>query len=107
MWPKVPRFGVDGLIGLNDSLLRGCLTEKRCTNYRFTASGRAMLATVVQVPELDGTFIEVETMTGEGDAAAALADVRALMAQLGIVEDDLTSELYTDAVMRTRQQGRA
>ena len=81
--------------------------EKRCTNYRFTASGRDMLATVVEVPELDGTFIELETMTSEGDAAAALADVRALLAQLGIIEDDLTSELYTDAVMRAREPRRA
>lgn len=81
--------------------------EKRCTNYRFTASGREMLATVVQVPELDGTFIELETITREDDAAAALADVRAILAQLGIVENDLASEQYTDAVMRTRQPGQA
>jgi adenylate cyclase class 2 len=80
--------------------------EKRCTNHRFIASGREMLATVVQVPELDGTFIEVETMTGEDDTAAALADVRGLLDQVGITEDDLTSELYTDAVIKARQQRR-
>lgn len=96
-----------------DVMLRGlgleCIVafEKRCTNYRFTASGREMLATVVQVPELNGTFIEVETMADEDDAPAALADVRALLAELGIVEDDVTSELYTDAVMRARRPGRA
>jgi adenylate cyclase, class 2 len=95
-----------------DVMLRGlgleCTVafEKRCTNYRFTANSREMLATVVQVPELDGTFIEVETMTGKDDTAAALADVRVLLDQLGIIEDDLTSELYTDAVIKTRQQRR-
>ncbi len=95
-----------------DAMLRGlgleCTVafEKRCTNHRFTASGREMLATVVQVPELDSTFIEVETMTGEDDTAAALADVRGLLDQIGITEDDLTSELYTDAVIKARQQTR-
>lgn len=81
--------------------------EKQCTNYRFAAGGRQMLATVVQVPELDGTFIEIETITDEADTAAALADVRVVLDDLGITEDDLTSEQYTDAVIRARQLGRA
>jgi len=76
--------------------------EKRCTNYRFSAHGRAMLATVVIVPELDGTFIELETMTDPADTAAALADIRAVLSDLGIADDDLTTEQYTDAVLRQR-----
>lgn len=70
-----------------DVMLRGlgleCIVafEKHCTNYRFAASGRQMLATVARVPELDGTFIEVETMTHDDDTGAALADVRALKAR--------------------------
>jgi adenylate cyclase, class 2 len=41
--------------------------EKRCVNYRFTAQGREMLATVVTVPELAGqTFIELETLADPG-----------------------------------------
>jgi adenylate cyclase, class 2 len=96
-----------------DVMLRGlgleCIVafEKHCTNYRFAASGRQMLATVVEVPELDGTFIEVETMAHDDDTDAALADVRALLKELGIVEDDLTSEQYTDAVLKARRQGQA
>ena len=31
--------------------------EKHCANYRFTAKARDMLATVVTVPEIDGTFV--------------------------------------------------
>jgi len=78
--------------------------EKRCTNYRFSAHGRAMLATVVIVPELDGTFIELETITDQADIAAALADIRAVLSDLGITDDDLTTEQYTDAVLRQRHR---
>ncbi|MFD7630370.1 class IV adenylate cyclase [Streptomyces sp. NPDC059851] len=77
--------------------------EKRCRNYAFTsAGGRRMLATLVVVPELDGTFLEVETAAEEKELAEALADVRTVMAGLGIAEDDLTRELYTDAVRARR-----
>jgi adenylate cyclase, class 2 len=76
--------------------------SKDCVNYRFTARGRDMLATVVTVPEISGTFLELETMAAERDLAAALADVRGVLGELGIVDGDLTTELYTDAVMRAR-----
>ncbi|RCH67490.1 class IV adenylate cyclase [Streptomyces sp. SDr-06] len=76
--------------------------EKRCRNYDFEAYGRRMLATLVRVPELDGTFLEVETIVDEADMHAALEDVRTVLADLGIDGDDLTTELYTDAV-RTRR----
>jgi adenylate cyclase, class 2 len=76
--------------------------EKHCADYRFTAKGRDMLAAVVMVPEIDGTFVEPETLTGEDDLAAALGDVRAVLGELGIGEDDRTTEQYTDAVMRAR-----
>jgi adenylate cyclase class 2 len=76
--------------------------EKHCANYRFTARGRDMLATVVTVPEIDGTFVELETLTDEAGLADALGDVRAVLNELGIAEDDLTTERYTDAVMRAR-----
>jgi adenylate cyclase, class 2 len=76
--------------------------EKRCVNYRFTARGRDMLATMVTVPEIDGTFIELETMTDEGDLQAALGDVRAVLGELGITKDDLTTDTYTGAVIRAR-----
>lgn len=77
--------------------------EKRCRNYDFQFRGRRMLATLVRVPEIEGTFLEVETPAGEDDLAAALADVRALLTELGITEADLTTELYTDAVAAQRR----
>jgi adenylate cyclase, class 2 len=61
-----------------------------------------MLATVVTVPEIDGVFLELETTADEADLTAALDDVRAVLGELSIAEEDLTTELYTDAVMRAR-----
>ena len=76
--------------------------EKHCANYRFTARGRDMLATMVTVPEIDGTFLELETLTDETGLDAALGDVRTVLGELGIGQDDLTTEQYTDAVLRAR-----
>jgi adenylate cyclase class 2 len=73
--------------------------EKQCTNYRFRANGRDLLATVVTVPEIDGTFLELETMTDPDGTNAALADIRTVLSHLGISEQALTTDLYTDAVM--------
>ena len=73
--------------------------EKHCVNYRFTARGRDLLATVVTVPELAGqTFIELETAADAGEVDAALDVVRSVLHELGIEEGDLTSQAYTDAV---------
>jgi adenylate cyclase class 2 len=76
--------------------------EKQCSNYRLTHAGREMLATVVRVPEIDGTFIEIETLVHEDDVAAALTDVRAVLAELGIDRHDETTETYTGAVRSAR-----
>ncbi|MEV7507805.1 MULTISPECIES: class IV adenylate cyclase [unclassified Streptomyces] len=76
--------------------------EKRCRNYTFEAQGRQMLATLVRVPELDGTFLELETLVEEKDVPRALADIRETLAELGIGEADLTRQLYTDAVKARR-----
>ncbi|MFJ6982577.1 MULTISPECIES: class IV adenylate cyclase [unclassified Streptomyces] len=76
--------------------------EKRCRNYKFESRGRRMLATLVQVPEIDGTFIEVETIVPEDEVGPALDDVRAVLADLGIGAEDLTRETYTGAVAAGR-----
>lgn len=76
--------------------------EKRCRNYDIEARGRRMLATLVQVPEIDGHFIELETIVVDDELRDALADVRAVLAELGIGDDDLTTETYTDAVAASR-----
>jgi adenylate cyclase class 2 len=94
--------------GAVHSMLRGLgyqpaiAFEKRCRNYEFEAHGRRMLATLVQVPEIQGTFLEVETLAEETDLQAALAEVRGVLTELGIDEEDLTTEAYTDAVSASR-----
>ena len=77
--------------------------QKRCRTYDFTARGRQMLATLVRVPEIDGTFLEVETIVDEDDVTAALDDIRAVLTGLGIAPADLTRELYTEAVAAQRR----
>ncbi|WP_344330329.1 class IV adenylate cyclase [Kitasatospora putterlickiae] len=76
--------------------------EKRCRNYVFTQDGRQLLATLVRVPEIDGTFIELETAAAEDDLGPALAVVRSVLTSLGIGDEDLTTEQYTDAVAAVR-----
>lgn len=79
--------------------------EKHCRNYEFTAEGRQMLATLVCVPEIDGTFIEVETVAvTEDEMRAALDDVRSVLTALGVTADDMTTEQYTEAVAAVRER---
>jgi len=54
--------------------------EKRCRNYELTPYGREMLATLMEVPELEGTFLKVEA-------------------------GKLTTETYTGAVTESRTSG--
>jgi adenylate cyclase class 2 len=77
--------------------------EKHCENYRFSAQGRDLLATVVEIPELDGqVFIELETMAEPDDVTGALAVVRAVLADLGITDRDAVTDSYTDMVAAHR-----
>jgi hypothetical protein len=78
----------------------------------MTARARLMVAViwagggagVLHAGFLRQYFIEVETMSDEDGTAAALTDLRAVLGQLGMVRDDLTSEQYTDAVLKARQR---
>lgn len=79
--------------------------HKHCVNYRFTALGRVLLATLVTVPELEGkTFIEMETMSETDELDVALNAVRSVLRELSISEHDLTTETYTDAVAAQRSR---
>ncbi len=76
--------------------------SKHCRNYHLHRDGRDLLATMVTVPEINGTFLEVETIVeADHDLAAGLNTVRAVLDDLGIAETELTDELYTDAVAET------
>jgi len=77
--------------------------EKRCRNYDLAHDGRRLLATLVSVPELDETFIEVETLVeSPPELAAGLQAVREVLENLGIGGNAFTTELYTDAVAARR-----
>ncbi|MCX4616471.1 hypothetical protein [Streptomyces mirabilis] len=56
----------------------------------------------MRVPKVDGTFLEVETIVDEDDVRAALADVCAVLADLGIGPEALTLETYRCAVAAQR-----
>ena len=52
--------------------------------------------------EIEGTFLEVETIAAEHDVDQALAAVRELLNELGVGRGELTTDLYTDAVRAAR-----
>jgi adenylate cyclase class 2 len=82
--------------------------RKHCDNYRFTTHGRDLLATVVQIPELDGqTFLELETMVEPDDVRDALTVLRTVLGELGVAAEELTTETYTNRVAARRSMGTA
>lgn len=78
--------------------------RKLCRNHRFEAEGREVLATLVEVPEIEGTYLEVETLAPTDDVEAGLGTIRTVLAKLGIGDGDLTTETYTGAVAAARQR---
>lgn len=79
--------------------------RKLCRNHRFEAEGSEVLATLVEVPEIEGTYLEVETLAPADDVEAGLGTIRTILATLGIGDDELTTETYTGAVTAARQRG--
>ncbi len=77
--------------------------RKLCRNHRFEAEGREVLATLVEVPEIEGTYLEVETIAPADEVDAGLITIRTILVGLGISEGDLTTETYTGAVTAARQ----
>jgi adenylate cyclase class 2 len=74
---------------------------KHCQNYAFQFGGYEVLATLVHVPELDGAFLEVETLVNEGQLGPALEALGDLLRELGL-QNELESGTYTDAVLAAR-----
>jgi adenylate cyclase, class 2 len=76
--------------------------EKHCANFRLARAGFDLLATLVTIPELEGTWLEVEAVVEPEAVPGALTAIRQVMDELGIPDRDLTTELYTDAVQARR-----
>jgi adenylate cyclase class 2 len=92
-----------------DAILRGLGFEhdlafdKHCATFAFQAHGRRLHATLARVPELDGCFLEVETLVGDhADLQPALDVLRQVLDELGVPRGDLTTEQYTDLVRERR-----
>jgi adenylate cyclase, class 2 len=79
---------------------------KSCVNYQFESDAWPILATLVTVPELDGTFLEAETQSTTADLDGALAAVDGVLAHLDLM-DALETGSYTDAVRAARDTGPA
>jgi len=77
---------------------------KRCENFRFTAHEHQIVATMVTVPEIEGTFLEVETLIPDGaNRDDALKTIHGVLADLGLTEADLEPTFYIDLVLARRQ----
>lgn len=92
-----------------DAILRGLgfehavAFEKHCANYTFHAYGWHLHATLASLPELDGSFLEVETLVDDrAELQPALNAIRRVLDDLRIPQNDLTTDLYTDLVRRQR-----
>ncbi|GAB3159551.1 hypothetical protein GCM10027059_05990 [Myceligenerans halotolerans] len=63
--------------------------EKRCRNYDLRVDGRRLLASLARVPEIDGTWIEVETLAEhnllEAIALTTESDARDAALYLGML----------------------
>lgn len=79
---------------------------KHCWNFRFSQEGYSILATLASVPELEGFFLEVETLVSPEQLAEALGVVKGVAEELGL-SDDVVSSKYTDAVRCLRKSSSA
>lgn len=78
---------------------------KWCENFRFTAHRHQIVATMVTVPEIEGTFLEVETLIPDGaDRDDALKAIYGVLADLSLSEADLEPTFYIDLVVAHRQR---
>ncbi|WP_112134784.1 class IV adenylate cyclase [Glycomyces dulcitolivorans] len=94
--PMVVKFMLEDL-----GLIELVRITKYCQNYSFHYDGRLVIATLVVVPELNGTFIEVETQADPDELGPALEVVQSVMVDLAVI-DDLESAAYTESVIQAR-----
>lgn len=77
--------------------------RKHCVNWRFQEDGRRINATLVNVPELSGHFLELETLVNDpGDVGPAIEQLRQLYQRAGLSRHSETIATYTEAVRSAR-----
>ncbi|SDY47174.1 adenylate cyclase, class 2 [Amycolatopsis xylanica] len=78
--------------------------RKHCENFHFTDRGHDLLATVAEIPDLAGqTFLELETLVEPEHVDTALKVIRAVLHDLGVTDDDLSTQSYTRRVAALRR----
>ena len=77
--------------------------QKICTIYNFNWNQYDIELTVARVPELNASFVEIETMvSNKNNTAEAFEVLHSLLSHLKIPLSDITNEYYTDAVRNSR-----
>lgn len=77
--------------------------EKRCTNINLMHQETELFITIAYVSELEQSFIEVESPTEFlKDIDHRFKVVRDFLTQIGIKDEELTNEYYTEAIMKKR-----
>jgi adenylate cyclase, class 2 len=76
---------------------------KHCANHTFTRQGRDVVATLVHVPEIDRSFLEIETLVADGEPSdEALATIWNVAGSLGLDREDEEPTFYIDLVTAHR-----
>jgi len=77
--------------------------EKNCTNYELEYQGLDLLITIAFVEELDQHFIEVESPTTDNNEIKhRFTIIKSFLMEIGIKDEDLTNEYYTEAILKKR-----
>jgi adenylate cyclase class 2 len=77
--------------------------DKECINYKLDYQGLNLLITLAYVRELDQYYIEVESPTDdENKFEQRFNIIKSFLSEIGINEEDLTNEYYTEAILKKR-----
>lgn len=77
--------------------------QKICTIYQFNWNQYDIELTIAEIPELEASFVEIETLVSSVSKTSAAFDaLYSLLEHLQIDKSDITNEYYTDAVRKIR-----
>lgn len=100
---EVSRADMADAILLALGLRRVIAYTKECQNFTLIRYGHGVLASVVHLPELGDTFIEVETLVFDAaDVPAARDAVLQVLSDLDLEAGDLEPTFYVDLVAQAR-----
>lgn len=75
--------------------------EKHCQVFQFKYQSINIEVTLATIPKLNQTFIEVESQTNQSSDTGKIFEIlKDLLLELGINQDQLTNQYYTDAIKK-------